>query len=372
MEDQEPPQAVQEDTSGDVVVSDSDNSHINTDDDHDLRCSKETETEESCDDCKITCCNEKISPEELEILRTKLDNISRPKGVNGSSGVQCKVDSNKSVRKSWFCFNWLARWLGIRSRSKESLTATPPLQISTISPEPYSPIMSCYNINDDGLKVVVLSVNAKIMGTCIRSANHNTKSMDRTATDRKKKQRLYAVMLSSGKVRFLPLSRIATLCNKVCCMTFPNTRSARSMIRNYSVHSEHGNRTDQFMHCVLSVWLNTLGTAKDSVYDLSFASVIVFLEACTEYCEGCGLHVSELYNRYVEFNMWKSLSYLNIHISQSIFKQTLALLDIDINDLMFKKSWEVYGKDWDNINYFSSKMLIELKKKTKIEQKKMV
>ncbi len=199
------------------------------------------------------------------------------------------------------------------------------------------------------------TVNATVNGTKLSSISLSESTLHPYKCDnstmyhcllaQRKQSIMYAVMLSSGKIVFAPISRVLRMHKRICCMPFPDTKSARRHIRN-----DMRNNIDKsdFMCSVirtrLDCWGNMHDNAERNVLEMIIKSIMLFLEACTEYCTdefvGNGIVLSNMYDKFEYFSIFHGIPTIIQYVSHNKFNDIIATLDINVNNL----KWRVYKK----------------------------
>lgn len=165
---------------------------------------------------------------------------------------------------------------------------------------------------------------------------------------------IYAIILSSGKVRFMKsLSHISSFDNVYCCMPIPNIRSARKMFVNYCKKNFVRNENDNSIfllgiigiHMILALGkikkINTITIEEDdTIFGTLIASVILYLDYCTVYNtsnnkDSQSLTLPQLYNGFANFN-YRCCPILNVDVTTDQFSSILKIIGINVENLRWQ------------------------------------
>ncbi len=84
--------------------------------------------------------------------------------------------------------------------------------------------------------------------------------------------------------------------------------------------------------------------AERNVLEMIIKSIMLFLEACTEYCTdefvGNGIVLSNMYDKFEYFSIFHGIPTIIQYVSHNKFNDIIATLDINVNNL----KWRVYKK----------------------------
>lgn len=207
------------------------------------------------------------------------------------------------------------------------------------------------NVTNNGTKLSSISLSE----STLNPYKSDNSTMYHCLLAQRKHSIMYAVMLSSRRIVFAPISRVLRMQKRICCMPFPDTKSARTKIR-----SDMRNNIDKsdflcsVMRTRLDCWGNMHDNEERTALELMIKAIMLFLDACTEYCTdelvGNGIVLSSMYETFEYFSIFHGIPKIIQYVSHNKFNDIIASLEINVNNL----NWRVHKKEGGGQQQYAS------------------